>query len=105
MVPKLLIEELECLTNVRNILINENMIACTKCRYCIDGCPKHIDIPEFFSLYNAKKIWRAWGTESRYKEFESKPSDCIKCGKCENICPQHLRIRDLLVNVKELFNE
>lgn len=34
-----------------------------------------------------------------------KASDCIKCGKCEKVCPQHLKIRDLLVKVKETFEK
>ena len=32
-----------------------------------------------------------------------KAKDCIKCGKCERICPQHLPIRELLVQVSEVF--
>ncbi len=98
-------KELECLSKVRELIIDENMIACTKCKYCIDGCPKHINIPELFDIYNSKKVWRAWSTEYRYSQEQSKAKDCIKCGKCENICPQHLKIRDLLVEISSVYDK
>lgn len=30
-------------------------IPCTGCNYCTVGCPQHIRIPEYFTLYNAEK--------------------------------------------------
>ena len=97
--------EYEVLNRVREAIINDNMIACTKCKYCIDGCPKHINIPELFNIYNSKMVWKAWSTEYLYSLQESKAKDCIKCGKCENICPQHLKIRDLLVEISNIFDK
>ena len=88
--------------------INElNLIPCTACRYCVDGCPKKINIPELFACLNSKKIYHSWNTDFYYNsvvtKYAGKAMDCIQCGKCENACPQHLSIRELLVQVAEEF--
>lgn len=80
-------------------------IECTACRYCVEGCPKHIVIPELFKAMNNYTVY---GDLFRAKNYyrsaiagHGKASDCIKCGKCEKSCPQHLPIRNLLINVAE----
>jgi hypothetical protein len=82
-------------------------IPCTACRYCTDGCPKHISIPDLFSCMNAKQIFKDWNQDWYYNEVYTKnagkASDCIKCGKCEKACPQHLPIRKLLEDVAGVF--
>lgn len=85
----------------------ENMIPCTSCRYCTAGCPKQILIPDLFSCYNAKTVFKDWNQdlyyETVYTAHNSKASECIKCGKCEKECPQHLPIRELLQKVASVF--
>ena len=49
--------ELDAVNRVCEILSAQNMISCTACRYCTDGCPKNIDIPNLFACMNAKKIY------------------------------------------------
>lgn len=92
---------------VCDIFHSMHLIPCTACRYCIDGCPKHISIPDLFSCMNAKQIYHDWNVNYYYSEVytknHGKASDCIKCGKCEKACPQHLHIRELLVDVAEEF--
>ena len=63
-----------------------------------------------FSALNAHEAFHNWNTAYYYNnaltnDGHGKASDCIKCGKCEKVCPQHLRIRDLLVKVKETFEK
>lgn len=101
-------EELECIKKVCEIINEANIIPCTGCAYCVDGCPKNIKIPALFACLNAKKQYNSWGSNYYYNIHTSnsnKASDCIKCGKCELICPQHLKIRDLLVEVANNFEK
>jgi len=99
--------ELEAIRKVCEIIRGQNLIQCTGCRYCVDGCPKNILIPELFADYNEWKKYEWNGNSTWYYEVHTdtngKISDCVKCGKCEKACPQHLKIRDLLVEVETLF--
>jgi hypothetical protein len=94
---------------VCGIFRNLGAIPCTACRYCTDGCPKHISIPDLFSCMNAKQIFKDWNQDWYYNEVYTKnagkASDCIKCGKCEKTCPQHLPIRKLLEDVAGVFEQ
>ena len=80
-------------------------IPCTACRYCIDGCPKHIAIPDYFAIYNNLKRFGsaqnmvAMTYYGNLNKTHGKASDCIRCGKCEDRCPQHLPIRKYLEDV------
>lgn len=101
-------EEYEAVKKVRSIIRNEDLIPCTACHYCTDGCPKGIKIPEVIACYNAKKQRKDWNNEYYYgihTTDSGKASDCIKCGKCEKVCPQHLKIRDLLCDIASAFEQ
>ena len=94
--------------NVKRILRGMDAVACTACRYCVDGCPKAIPIPDVFADYNNKKLHKNWNSVYYYGVHTSgkgKASDCIKCGKCENACPQHLPIRELLLDAAKEMEE
>ena len=100
-------KELNAVQNVCKVFKSMNLIPCTACRYCVDGCPKKISIPDLFACMNAKNIYHDWNANYYYNEVHTKSrgkaSDCIKCGKCEKACPQHLPIRQLLVSVAKEF--
>ena len=106
----------EPLTQAEEILVNEvkekmldaNLIACTSCRYCTDGCPMGISIPDIFRAVNTLRLYP--GDEFRPKMFyqglaerTAKASDCVGCGQCEDVCPQHLPIIELLKVAAEAF--
>ena len=94
-------------------LINKNIaVPCTGCSYCTYGCPMHIAIPKYFSLYNAdlqeikEKTWTPQGEYyDNLTNIFGKASECIACGQCEAACPQHLPIIEHLKEVAAHFEE
>ena len=101
-------DEYDLIEKVVRVMKQKDMIACTACRYCVEGCPKNISIPDLFSCMNAKKHFHNWNADYYYKTVYTKNNgrakDCIGCGKCEKVCPQKLPIRELLKQVSKSFD-
>ena len=93
-------EELAVIEKVQQALKEDASIKCTACRYCTDGCPMHIAIPEIFAVKNNEIKKPSWdGGKRAYSiatEGKGKASDCIACGLCESTCPQQLLVISLL---------
>ena len=103
-------EENKLVLKARDIINESIVIPCTGCAYCVNGCPKNIAIPKYFSLYNTEQ------QELKSKSFTpqgayydrltvnfGKASDCIECKQCESVCPQHLPITGYLKKVAKEF--
>lgn len=102
-------KEREAVDKVADIMRSLDSVPCTACRYCVEGCPKHIMIPDLFACRNAKKVFGDWNSDVYYSvhtgDGHGKASDCIKCRKCEKACPQHLPIPELLEEVAGIFEQ
>ena len=96
------VEEIDNIEQSRKQLNND---FCRRCGYC-QPCPVGINIPLMFLCegYYLRYNLKDWA-KSRYKLMKVLPSKCIKCGKCELTCPQHLKIRELLVEVSDIFDQ
>lgn len=87
--------------------INEKMkVGCTGCGYCMP-CPKGVDIPGTFSIYNKRYTDGRWNALQEYmmctvlRKDSTSASNCVGCGKCEKHCPQHIEVRKELENAKK----
>ena len=95
---------------VRAIMLNVPQIGCTACRYCTDGCPMNISIPDVFRALNTRKLYNneQFRPQSFYNNLigqgHGRAADCIACGQCEGVCPQHLPIIDLLKTASAEFD-
>ena len=79
----------------------KNVIPCTGCRYCCDGCPMELDIPAMMSICSDIRFAPVVNSVMMLEALpeEKKPSACIACGKCTQVCPQHI---DIPAVMKEL---
>ena len=93
-------EEFKMLSKAREIIREARQIPCTACRYCTEGCPKSIPIPEAFAAYNKYLAAKITRRDAKALIPTTPPlSDCIKCGRCEELCPQGIEIRARLEEI------
>lgn len=99
--------EKEVLKKVVDDMLSVSLIGCTSCRYCVDGCPAGILIPDVFGAVNTKRKFKGDNRPNFYygnlTSRSAKASSCIGCGQCESVCPQHLPIIELLKEAVEKF--
>ncbi len=83
----------------------KDSVPCTKCRYCTEGCPMSISIPEMIATYNEIKtmpstnaiMWLDTVDEDKL------PSACLGCGACASICPQNIDIPFIMKDMTRII--
>ena len=97
-------EDWDTLKKAADLFHSQLQVPCTSCRYCTDGCPVEINIPEFLKVYNNYKVNGNWALDAA-KNVDSvgKPSDCVSCGACTGHCPQSIKIPDIMGELANLL--
>ena len=100
--------EIKAADEIAKIIQSQGEINCTACKYCTEVCPRGINIPAAFALYNQYKVTNNKGIFSMYYSTlgeSEKPDKCIKCGLCNKNCPQSLDIPNLLAKVEKTYSD
>lgn len=100
-------EEYATIEQVVDVLAKADTVPCTSCKYCVDGCPQKINIPEVLGSLNTYRTYKDLKAVKGHYNWvtanSGKASDCIACGYCEEQCPQHIAIIDALQEVAGVF--
>ena len=100
-------EDKKAIDKVVEAMSRVELIGCTACKYCVEGCPAGISIPDVISAINtARKSPGDMRPQFFYNglvDRYSHASDCIGCGQCEGVCPQHLPNIEILKEGVEKF--
>lgn len=93
--------EKAALLDVAAGMVQEQVLPCTACRYCVDHCPRHLDIPGLLALYNEHTFTGGGFIAPMAVEAlpeEKRPAACIGCRSCEAVCPQQLKISEAMAD-------
>ena len=104
-------------------LYNSNPhIPCTACRYCMP-CPRGVDIPGVFAVYNGSsdELMLPDPSDKKAKDYKEKrkaflkryatlaagtdASSCVMCNACVPKCPQRIRISDQMRMIHKLVKD
>jgi predicted aldo/keto reductase-like oxidoreductase len=80
-------------------------VPCTACRGCMP-CPRGIDAPRIFELYNDAVMYRDIATmRTLYKNERHRIEDCDECGACARACGFKIDIPGWLKKTKALLEQ
>lgn len=99
-------EDLKLYDEVKEVYRGLMKVDCTSCGYCMP-CPRGVDIPSCFNIYNHKYMFKSKREGFTYltrmggifSGTETHAGLCNGCGKCVRACPQKLEIPELLDDV------
>lgn len=100
-------EENRIIAEAVRIFDERKAVDCTSCGKCIDVCPAHIPIADYFKMYNdhcrMNKNTNGMVYYAAFPQGTGKASACTGCRKCEEVCPQKLPVAKLMGDVKTAF--
>ncbi len=97
-------KDMQIIDHARTLFQAQYRVPCTDCRYCVDGCPASVPIPNIFALLNQKHARQVEGDpDADYAALPVRADACVACGQCETACPQHLHIPRLLKEAVKAF--
>ena len=109
-------EEKELIKSIKDVILRLNKINCTSRNYCMP-CPRGINIPDIFRLYNDKYLFpedKSYGVHHTFILYAGNilgvtgqahdSSLCVDCGLCTSKCPQQLDIPRLIRQVDKDYH-
>ncbi len=100
------LKEEQMLQDVVKAINAKLKVGCTGCGYCMP-CPRNVDIPGTFSVYNSSYMDGKFGAFwdhvkcTALRKTSTAAYNCVECGKCEKHCPQHIEIRKQLKDAEK----
>lgn len=103
--PPLSTAEKEAIQQACTIIHQSVGVPCTACRYCLNHCPQHLNIPELLQFYNEYHTGGKWRLGRLKAEDPAKlPGNCIACGLCTKHCPQDIKVYQYLHEMDEDYH-
>ena len=108
-------DERDVLKQAQDIFDSMMKINCTGCGYCLP-CPKGVNIPDCFKIYNEKYLFNKKGigpisnammnyymVVGGVANKQASAGLCNHCGRCKKLCPESLDIPNELDTVRSEF--
>ena len=95
---------MEMLLCIAQELTRRTAVPCTRCRYCVEKCPKKLDIPSFSHSTTEKSQKRISAASSPASLLKKQPMSCVACHSCEKVCPQGIKIATVMDRFTHLLH-